>query len=345
MDAAALDYPLDPAQIAQHPLAERDGGRLMVVERASGVVAHASVRDLAQWLRPGDLLVVNDAEVMPARLRGRRASGGAIEVLLTEPSGDTAAAWRCLARRAGRVRDGERLRFAPDLEGVWCGRTDDGPLGAIRLEADGDLADVLRRRGELPLPPYILRPDGPLPEDLARYQTVFARVPGAVAAPTAGLHFTPALLATLAARGVAVAALTLLVGPATFLPLRAGAASHDVPTERYDVPVATAQAVDRARASGRRIVAVGTTTVRALEGAAGDDGTISAGPGRTGLVIEPGYRFRAVDAVVTNLHLPRSSLLALVAAFAGVGPTLAAYRVASDDGYRFYSYGDAMLIQ
>src|SRR5258706_14518467 len=227
MDTAALDYTLDPAQIAQHPLAERDGGRLMVVERGRGVGAHSAVRDLARWLRAGDVLVVNDAEVMPARLHGRRASGAAIEVLLTEPAdgGDT---WRCLARRAGRMRDGERLRFAPDLEGVWYGSTEEGPLRTIRLEAEGDIGDVLRRRGELPLPPYIRRAAGPLAEDHARYQTVFARVTGAVAAPTAGLHFTPRLLATLAARGVDVVALTLLVGPATFLPLRDDGVQHAV---------------------------------------------------------------------------------------------------------------------
>jgi S-adenosylmethionine:tRNA ribosyltransferase-isomerase len=344
MDPAALDYALDPAQIAQRPPPDRDGGRLMVVERGRGVAAHTAVCNLAEWLRPGDLLVVNDAEVMPARLHGRRVSGGSVEVLLTEP-GESAGTWRCLARRAGRMRDGERLRFAPDLEGVWYGATDDGPLREILLEADGDLGEVLRRRGELPLPPYIRRPDGPLPEDHARYQTVFARVSGAVAAPTAGLHFTPHLLATLAARGVETVAVTLLVGPATFLPLRAGSAHHEVPAERYDVPAPTAAAIARARAAGRRIVAVGTTAVRALESASDDDGTIRPGPGRTALVIGVGYRFRAVDALMTNLHLPRSSLLALVAAFAGTDAILAAYRTASRDGYRFYSYGDAMLIQ
>lgn len=344
MDPQALDYPLDPAQIAQRPLAARDGGRLMVVDRYGGIAAHAAVRDLAGWMRAGDLLVVNDAEVMPARLHGRRASGGAVEVLLTEPL-ESDGMWHCLARRAGRVRRGERLRFASDLEGVWCGSTGDGRLRAIRLEADGDLAGVLRRRGELPLPPYIHRPDGPLPEDRARYQTMFARVPGAVAAPTAGLHFTPGLLAALAERGVEVAAITLLVGPATFLPLREGAATHEVPAERYDVPATTAATIARARAAGRRIVAVGTTTVRALESAIGDDGRVRSGPARTSLVIGPGHRFRVVEALVTNFHLPRSSLLGLVAAFAGVETTLAAYRAATAEGYRFYSYGDAMLVQ
>ena len=345
MDPAALDYQLDSAQIAQRPPAERDGGRLLVVERERGVSAHAAVRELPHWLAPGDLVVVNDAEVMPARLHGRRASGAAIEVLLTGPA-DFAGGWRCLARRAGRVREGERLRFAPDLEGVWCGASDDGPLRTVRLEADGDVDDVVRRRGSLPLPPYIRRPNGPLPEDYARYQTVFARVPGAVAAPTAGLHFTPRLLAALAAGGVEVVNLTLLVGPATFLPLRAGSdGHHHVPAERYEIPVRTATAIVAARAASRRVVAVGTTTVRALESACADDGSIRPGAGCTALVIAPGHRFRTTDALLTNLHLPCSSLLGLVAAFAGVEPTLDAYRAASRGGYRFYSYGDAMLIR
>jgi S-adenosylmethionine:tRNA ribosyltransferase-isomerase len=340
MNPAALDYRLDPAQIAQRPLPERDGARMLVVARHAGVSAHATIRDLPDWLRPDDLVVVNDAAVQPARLHGRRASGGHVEVLLTEPVGDDGT-WRCLARRAGRVRSGERLSFAADLEGVWQGR-DEGPLRTIRLEADGALDDVLRRRGELPLPPYIQRPRGPLPEDHERYQTLFAAVPGAVAAPTAGLHFSPRLLAALTARGIEVARITLLVGPATFLPIRGD--DHAVPAERYDVPARTAAAIAAARATRRRVVAVGTTTVRALETAAAD-GTVRAGAGRTALVIGPGYRFRAVDALLTNLHLPRSSLLALVAAFAGVEPTLAAYRAASTGGYRFYSYGDAMFLQ
>lgn len=343
MNPAALDYQLDPARIAQRPLPERDGGRLLVVARDRGVTAHAAVRDLAEWLRPGDLAVVNDAAVGPARLHGRRASGGVVEVLLTEPDGNDGT-WRCLARRAGRVRAGERLRFACDLEGVWGG-PEDGPLRSIRLEADGDLAAVLRRRGELPLPPYIRRPDGPLAEDHDRYQTLFARVPGAVAAPTAGLHFSPRLLAAVAARGVEVVSLTLLVGPATFLPVRDEPHEHEVAAERYYVSPKTAAAVGAARVAGRRVVAVGTTTVRALESAAADDGTVRSGPGRTALVIGPGYCFRVVDALLTNFHLPRSSLLALVAAFAGIEPTLSAYRAATREGYRFYSYGDAMFLQ
>jgi len=344
MDLAALDYELDPTLIAQRPLPARDGGRLVVVARAQGVCAHSAVRDLGDWLLPGDLLVVNDAEVVPARLHGTRPSGGAVEVLLTEPL-DDAGAWRCLARRTRRLRSGERLHFAPDLDGIWEGEAG-GPYRRIRLVAHGDLAGVLRARAELPLPPYIRRPTGPLPEDRLRYQTVFARVPGAVAAPTAGLHFTPELLEALVGRGIAHVAVTLLVGPATFLPVRGTAIGvQRVEAERYAISEATARAIRAARAAGRRVVAVGTTTVRALETAACADGSVRAGHGRTALVIAPGYQFRVVDALLTNLHLPRSSLLALVAAFAGIEATRAAYRLASRAGYRFYSYGDAMFIQ
>jgi len=343
MDLEALDYTLDPALIAQRPLAARDGGRLLVVGRDEGVRAHASVRELGAWLGAGDLLVPNDAAVVPARLRGRRATGGAVEVLVVEPA-EGEGRWRCLTRNLGRAQPGERIQVGPDLECV-LGERSGGPYREVQLRADGDLAAALVRYGEVPLPPYIRRPSGPEPADRARYQTVFARVPGAVAAPTAGLHFTAALLERLARQGIQHAALTLLVGPATFLPVRTGSlAAHRVPAERYVIPEATAAAIARTRAAGGRIVAVGTTSVRALESAAQSDGTVPAGSGRTDLVIAPGHRFRAVDALLTNLHLPRSSLLALVAAFAGVEATRAAYRSATAQGYRFYSYGDAMLI-
>jgi S-adenosylmethionine:tRNA ribosyltransferase-isomerase len=342
MDLTALDYPLDPALIAQHPLPARDASRLLVVARGHGTRAHARIDALADWLTPGDLLVVNDARVSPVRLRGLRASGGAVEVLLVEPL-DERGRWRCLARRARRLRRGERIRFARGLEGEWGGVS--GPYREIRLSPEHELDAVLDAIGEIPLPPYIRRPHGPSAEDRVRYQTVFARVPGAIAAPTAGLHFTPELLARLAARDIAHVAVTLLVGPATFLPSRGDTGAHAVPAERYAIAAPAAAAINAARMAGRRIVAVGTTTVRALESAAGEDGRVRAGAGRTTLVIEPGHRFRVVDALVTNLHLPRSTLLALVTALAGPEPTLAAYRVASRAGYRFYSYGDAMLIQ
>ena len=343
MNLETLDYTLDPALVAQEPRPTRDGARLLIVDRGKGARAHAEIRELGQWLSPGDLLIVNDAEVMAARLRGRRPSGGAVEILLAEEVAG-AEGWLCLARNGGKSRRGERITFGPDLEGTLSGPAD-GPYRTIRFEAQGDLKASLRRHGEVPLPPYIRRPAGPLPEDRERYQTVFARVPGAIAAPTAGLHFTPALLRELEESGVRCAAITLLVGVATFLPVRtASLDAHHVPAERYNIPASTAAAIAATKAAGGRVVAVGTTSVRTLESAALDDGTVRPGSGRTQLIIGPGYRFRVVDALLTNLHLPRSTLLALVAAFAGVEPTLSAYRVANDAGYRFYSYGDAMLI-
>jgi S-adenosylmethionine:tRNA ribosyltransferase-isomerase len=343
MDLGVLDFALDPALIAQQPLPARDGSRMLVVERDRGTHTHAHVQQLGDWLRPGDLLVVNDAEVIAARLHGRRPTGGVIEMLLVEPLDDTGL-WRCLARGAGRIPKGEAITFGDELAAVWGDREADG-FRTIQFDAGGDIATTLRRVGEVPLPPYIARPQGPLPDDRERYQTVFARTPGAIAAPTAGLHFTPELLAALAARDIDCVALTLLVGPATFLPVRTSSlAGHSVPSERYEVPAATVAAMAARRAAGGRVVAVGTTTVRALESAVCADGTVRPDRGRTDLVIGPGHAFRAVDALLTNFHLPQSSLLALVAAFAGIDVTLAAYRTATGSAYRFYSYGDAMLV-
>jgi S-adenosylmethionine:tRNA ribosyltransferase-isomerase len=342
MDLGVLDYALDPALIAQEPLETRDASRMMVVERASGSRTHAAVRDLGSWLRAGDVLVANDAEVIAARLHGSRPTGGAIEVLLVEPL-DAQNTWRCIARGAGKTPAGEVIHFGTVLRGVWGERTND-VYRSIRLECDGDLTSALEQVGELPLPPYIQRPNGPSSNDRTRYQTMFARKRGAIAAPTAGLHFTPELMHGLLARGVIAVTLTLMVGPATFLPVRTTLAAHTVPAERYTIPAATAAAIALAREGGHRVVAVGTTTARALETVAAEDGVVRPAEGRTDLVIGPGHTFRAVDALLTNFHLPRSSLLALVAAFAGTERTLAAYREAASAGYRFYSYGDAMLI-
>jgi S-adenosylmethionine:tRNA ribosyltransferase-isomerase len=343
MDLGVIDYALDPALIAQQPLSTRDGSRMLVVERSNGSSTHATVQQLGSWLRPDDLLVVNDAEVIAARLHGRRPTGGVIEVLLVEPIDDDGG-WHCIARGAGRIPAGEAISFDAGLTGIWGERIED-VYRVIRLRCDGDLAATLHRIGQLPLPPYIRRPNGPSEIDRERYQTMFARAPGAIAAPTAGLHFTPELISQLADHGVSCVALTLIVGPATFLPVRTTSLNgHHVPSERYTIPPATAAAIVTARASGGRVVAVGTTTVRALESTAELDGTVRPGSARTDLVIGPGHTFRAVDALLTNFHLPRSSLLALVAAFAGTESTLAAYNVATTSGYRFYSYGDAMLI-
>lgn len=343
MDLSILDYALDPVLIAQQPLPARDGSRMLVVDRRRGERTDSAVRQLGEWLRPGDVLVVNDAQVISARLHGRRPTGGSIEVLLVEPI-DAEGRWYCIARGAGRIPSGEPILFGNGLSGTW-GARDHEVYRVIHLQSDEPLPVALGRVGEVPLPPYIHRPDGPSPIDHERYQTMFARTPGAIAAPTAGLHFTPELIAALTAHDVACATLTLLVGPATFLPVRtASLSAHCVPSERYDIPAETVATIAARRAAGGRVIAVGTTSVRALESAVADDGTLRSGSGRTDLVIGPGHRFRAVDGMLTNFHLPRSSLLALVAAFAGIDVALDAYRAATAAGYRFYSYGDAMLI-
>ena len=335
MRLADFDYPLPAELIAQEPAPERTGARLLTLARPDGAIAHRTIADLPALLRAGDLVVVNDTRVIPARVYGRRPTGGRLELLFVRPL-DAPDTWEVLVR--GAPREGERVHL-PDAGGVWGAPRGDGRW-SLAVEAPAPIVEWLERAGEVPLPPYITRPAGPTPTDRARYQTTYARVPGAVAAPTAGLHLTPELLAALRAREVEVAALTLHVGPGTFLPIRTDDLdAHVMPGERYAIPPDTAAAVARARAEGRRVVAVGTTTVRALESAAA-----GGPPGEATLFIRPGHRFRAVDALLTNFHLPRSPLLALVAAFAGWDRIRAVYEEAVRRRYRFYSFGDAMLI-
>jgi S-adenosylmethionine:tRNA ribosyltransferase-isomerase len=336
----AYDYALPPERIAQHPAPERDAARLMVLERGGGAAVHGRVRDLPRWLRPGDLVVVNATRVLPARLRGHKASGGAAEALLLGPAG-APDRYRALVRARGRLRTGLRLSLgAPPLD---CEIAALGPAGEVVLA----FAPGARPydSGETPLPPYIRR-DAPDPADAERYQTLYAREPGSVAAPTAGLHLSERVLAELAAAGVERAEVVLHVGPGTFRPVSEEAlATGRLHAEPYELSEATAQAVARARERGGRVVAVGTTATRVLEACARDGGRVEPGRGATHLFVRPGHRFRAVDALLTNFHLPRSSLLLLVAAFAGRERVLAAYREAVARGYRFYSYGDAMLVQ
>ena len=336
-----FDYELPAERIAQHA-APRGDSRLMVLA-ARGEARHRRIAELPELLEPGDLLVVNDSRVLPARLfASRRPGGGRVELLLVERLGP--CRWTALARPGRRLRPGSVLEVAgrdePALELEVEGAGEDG---LFRLRGDRPLGPVLDRHGHVPLPPYIERPD--TAADHERYQTVFARVPGSIAAPTAGLHFDDCLLAGLKSRGVEICTLTLHVGPGTFQPIRGDRVEeHRMAEERFEVTAEAARQVDRARARGGRIVAVGTTVVRTLETVAAGGGRIAAAAGRTELFIRPGHRFRVVDLLLTNFHLPRSTLLVLVCALGGRERILAAYREAVTAGYRFYSYGDAMLV-
>lgn len=356
---SGFDYELPPELIAQHPSAARDGARLMVLERrAGGVPEHSRILDLPRWLGHGDLLIVNRSRVIPARLRAQRAGGGAVEILLVAPLPEGAVAtpdlegkrWRALVRPARRLRPGQSValvppRSQPDGKGlagleVVIEAIADGHA-EVRLPAAVETLDLLAQMGEPPLPPYIRREAGATLDDWERYQTVFAAEPGSIAAPTAGLHLTQRLLAELAATGVEVAELVLHVGPATFLAGRPGRAPLAVEPECYEIPERTRELVTAA-AGRRRVIAVGTTTTRALESAA--LAGWPSGMQKTSLVLAPGTRFAVVDGLLTNLHLPGSSLLALVSAFAGAENVRRAYAAAVAERYRFYSYGDAMLV-
>jgi S-adenosylmethionine:tRNA ribosyltransferase-isomerase len=351
-----FDYELPPERIAQRPTDRRDASRLLVVDRAAGTWTDALFPAIEERLRPGDLLVVNETEVFPARLRARRASDAEVEILLVRPAdkGDPEAAdgreWDAMAGPGRKARPGDTLELLDRSGASALGATVDVlgrlPSGGrrVRLEVPGDPWEWIEAYGHVPLPPYIDRSDEPL--DRERYQTVFARHRGAVAAPTAGLHFTAELLRRLSEKGVRRAALTLHVGPGTFRPVTAERAEdHAMEAEWYRIGPDAIAAIAETRAQGGRIVAVGTTVVRALESAAPGWGSDPApAEGWTDLFIRPGHEFRWVDALLTNFHLPRSTLLLLVAAFAGRELVLEAYRHAIRAGYRFYSYGDAMLI-
>jgi S-adenosylmethionine:tRNA ribosyltransferase-isomerase len=341
---APFDYALDPARIAQHPAAERDGARLLVLDRAHGETLHRTIRELPELLAPGDLLVVNATRVLPARLRGRKASGGAAEALLLTPLPSAPGGllrFRALVR--GRTRIGGKLVFGEGearLEAEIAEKAEDGEVTLAFAPGASPYA-----LGETPLPPYIRR-ETAAPVDAERYQTIFARVPGSVAAPTAGLHLSERLLSALAARGIERAEVVLQVGAGTFRPLReTDLAAGRLHAEPFELSAAAADAVSRTRARGGRVVAVGTTVARVLESCAAPDGQVAARSGETDLFLRPGSRFRVVDALLTNFHLPRSSLLLLVAAFVGRERVLAAYATAQAAGYRFYSYGDAMLVR
>lgn len=337
MRTDALHYELPPELIASVPLAARDASRMLVVNRARDGFVHASVRDLAAHVPAGALLVVNDTKVIPARLRGHKASGGKAELLLLRQLDETATRWEALGKASKGLRPGMVIDVAPGLTVTVSDRDDEGVLTVV-LNTNDPWAS-LDAHGEVPLPPYMHR--APDASDRARYQTLYARAPGAVAAPTAGLHLTDAVFAALAEKGVTRASVTLHVGMGTFAPVSVDDLDrHPMHAEWYEVPDATADAVLRAKREGRPVVAVGTTVVRTLESWRGD----GARQGFTRMLIQPGYAFAMVDALLTNFHLPKSTLLALVMALAGEDRIRAAYAEAIAERYRFFSYGDAMLI-
>jgi len=365
-DIRRFDYDLPPGLIAQHPLDQRDQCRLMVVSRGGKDLRHTRFHRIREVLREGDLLVVNNSRVFPARLLGRKGSGGRAELLLVRPASFDArpastvdpahlatAEWLCLARCSGRLRCGENLQFPDGVEGEVLGRERaDGNLWKVRFNREGEeFFGWVLRTGSVPLPPYIrrdptdpaLRRDG---KDSLAYQTIFAKTTGSVAAPTAGFHFTESLRAELEASGIRFCEITLHVGHGTFLPIRSeDVRAHTLWPERFSVSHEAADSMRMTLQKGGRIVAVGTTVVRCLETVVSTRGALVAAEGWADLYIVPGHRFRAVDALITNFHLPRSTLLVLVAAFAGLETTARAYEEAVRMGYRFYSYGDCMLIQ
>lgn len=355
MRVADFDFELPDDLIAQHPVPERDASRLMLLERRTGGWEHRKFTDLVDRLDPGDVLVMNDSRVIPARLLGRKAdSTGRVELLLLEEA--EPGRWWAMVRPGKRVRPGAMLHFGDEKgPGLDCRVLDKNPEGHVLVEWQdpGSFWDILQRIGRIPLPPYIGRGDeGATGEDAERYQTVYGTRAGSVAAPTAGLHFTARVLEALRAKGVRLHQVTLHVGAGTFLPVKADRVSdHVMHEERYEMGEETARALREAKAAGRRVVAVGTTSLRVLETVAQrSDGGFAACSGRTRIFIHPPFRFRLVDALLTNFHLPRSTLLMLISAFADPGGLagreriLAAYAEAIRERYRFFSYGDAMFL-
>ena len=340
MKTSDFYYELPQELIAQTPLQRRDQSRLMILDRKSGAIAHQHFYELPRFLRPGDCLVLNDSRVLPARLLGRRESGGAAEILLLTDRGDNV--WECLVRPGRKLRRGATIRFGDGrlIAQVQEVLPDGNRL--VRFQYEGIFLEILEQLGKMPLPPYIkeeLR-------DGERYQTVYSKVTGSAAAPTAGLHFTPELLEEIQAKGVRIAYVTLHVGLGTFRPVQVEELElHEMHSEYCEIPSETAAAINETKARGGRVICVGTTSCRTLESFAEEDGTVRSQAGWTSIFIYPGYRFKCLDALITNFHLPESTLIMLVSALAGRERTLAAYREAVKERYRFFSFGDAMFIQ
>jgi S-adenosylmethionine:tRNA ribosyltransferase-isomerase len=341
------DYHLPPECIAHKPAAQRDRSRLLCLDRARGHVRHSIFNQLEKSLNSGDILVVNNTEVIPGRLYGHKSTGGKVEVLILDYTAGQGAGQHiheCLIRASKSPKPGTRIIFNAQLSATVLAVK--GQIQQVEFHPDGDFQEMLYRLGSIPLPPYIQRdPSSNEDEDRRAYQTVYASQKGAIAAPTAGLHFTPELMTRLTDKGVKIVQITLHVGYGTFVPVRVDdIRRHRMHSERFTLTPLTADIINKGKKAGARIVAVGTTCVRTLEYATDEHGAVASGSGLCDLFIYPGYRFRTVDAMITNFHLPKSTLLMLVSAFAGREAVLAAYGEAMEKGYRFYSYGDAMLI-
>ncbi len=341
VDTSLFDYDLPAALIAQHPPEQRGASRMMVVAAGRGEAEHRAFGELAELLLPGDCLVLNDTRVIPARLLGRKDTGGQAEVfLLKQLGGDE---WEALVRPARRMPPGTTVSFGEVLAATVLAEPQRGKT-IVKLAYDGELEAALGKVGVTPLPPYIRR-EREDPRDRHRYQTVYAAEPGAVAAPTAGLHFTDEMLDLLRARGVRMVRLTLHVGLGTFAPISTERIEdHKMHAEQFSISEDAAETINRTRQEGGRVIAVGTTVVRTLESCCDEEGGIAAGSGETDIYIRPGYTFRAIDGMLTNFHLPRSSLIVMVAALVGRERLLELYEMAVERGYRFYSYGDCMLV-
>ncbi|NNE68582.1 MAG: tRNA preQ1(34) S-adenosylmethionine ribosyltransferase-isomerase QueA [Pyrinomonadaceae bacterium] len=342
MRLSDFDFELPGELIAQEPLEQRDASRMLVLGRKDGVIADSVFASIPSHLRPGDLLVLNNTKVFPARLYGITNTGARVEVFLVEKK--SRSTWEVLARPGKRLKPGKKVEFGTGFSASVVGRAAEGRV-VLEFAMEGDFDSLVDKYGEPPLPPYIKRQKGESEKDRERYQTTYASERGAIAAPTAGLHFTKEVMSELKDREIALAEITLHVGYGTFEPVRVeNLNEHRVAGERFEVSDATAQTLNTAKTEGRRIVAVGTTTTRALESIVTPEGTFEHGAGKADLTILPGHEFRGIDALLTNFHLPRSSLLVLVSAFAGREHVLEAYRHAVRERYRFYSYGDCMLV-
>jgi S-adenosylmethionine:tRNA ribosyltransferase-isomerase len=341
MKTEEFDYPLPPSLIAQYPSPQRGDSTLMVLHRKNGLMEHRNFREITQYLNPGDLLVMNNTRVIPARLIGKKETGGRVEILLIPSWNETNGSWETLIKSSGKVKQGMRIRFERGFEGkieeIKNGK------GKIRFQWQEEVADALKKIGHIPLPPYIKREDEPL--DRERYQTVFAERDGSIAAPTAGLHFTHSMLQSLRENKVRMTTITLHIGIGTFAPVKAyDIEAHHMEAEWIEISEETARKIEETKTKGGKVIAVGTTTTRALESFRNGKGGVRSGNGMTSLFIYPPYHFRVIDGLVTNFHLPKSTLIMLVSAFAGKELLMKAYHEAIRRRYRFYSYGDSMLI-